>query len=373
MPNQKHILIIYPVDFNQEANLGIKAKMEGQGEAFAELGYVVSQAFIRNKKCIFKIENKESVLSFNISSKLAKYQSLYTALTNKLTIITYDLVYIRHLVHTRSLLSFLKAVDKSKTKIIYEFPTYPYYSEWYKWWQRLLLIEDSLVRSRCEIFIDLIIHFGGYDGNLKAKEITNGVLLKTVEIFKNQVVPNNNTFRLVAVGRWEYWHGLERILYGMMDCTENIALDIIGHGPKLGFYKKIVATNNNIKNKVVFHGPLHGKLLERIMANANLGVGTLGLHRKDVMMDSSLKHRMYCAFGLPFVFAGEDANFNIDLPFIFRVPVGESKVNLDSLIGEYTNKKAHNPNGLAKNNIITYATKNLSWKSRIIEILREVD
>ena len=355
------ILIVYPVDFKKNLNRGIFDKMIGQGEAMEKLGHVVSYAYLEGAVGKIFTKNQEQVITSAISNLFAKYHSFFSGLKKYNSINRYDICYIRHLLHTHSLFSFVEVVKSIGIRVIYEYPTLPYEREWMKPIQRLALLEDAYFRRKVESHFDKVVHYGGYDRNLNSIQITNGIQFRTdVSIPKY----TSGAFRMIAIGRWEYWHGLDRLIQGIPSCNQDVELHIVGQGPYLGVYRALV-TNLSLNDKVLFHSSLFGAHLEELISKCHLGIGTLGLHRKEVVLDSSLKHRMYCSYGVPFLYAGKDSDFMDDLEFVFTINGDDGIININGLIEDYLTRNIH-PVEIRK-----YAHKHLSWYSRMRVILEK--
>src|SRR5207249_2857500 len=68
------------------------------------------------------------------------------------------------------------------------------------------------------------------------------------------------------------------------------------------------------------HGVLDRAQLHRLLAQVDVGVGTLALHRKGLEEASALKVREYLALGLPVVLGNADTDFPDGADFLLRVP-----------------------------------------------------
>tara|TARA_Y100000385_G_scaffold291633_1_gene370944 strand:- start:12674 stop:13771 length:1098 start_codon:yes stop_codon:yes gene_type:complete len=361
--NSKKILVIYPVDFKDGLNRGIYDKMIGQGEAFQTMNYDVSYAFLEGKNGMILKNGRKKIFVRSFSSLSAKYTSLFSGLKSYCSSHHYDIFYVRHLIHTYSLRTFLKSIKPTLSRIIYEYPTLPYEKEWKKPLHKILLIEDGLIKKMINDNIDLVVHYGGYKGYLPSVKISNGIRLKPKFSME---LSNSDVFKMIAVGRWEYWHGLDRLIKGIASSNKKVELGIVGNGPAIKEYNTLVKSLN-LNHKVKFHGPQFGNDLEELISVSHLGIGTLGLHRKRVDLDSSLKHRMYCSFGLPFVFAGRDDDFDNDLPFIFKGKDGDKGIDLDILISDY-NSRIMKPK-----EIRNHARNYLTWEKRMEKVLEILD
>ena len=371
MKLNKTILLIYPVDFNNQQNIGILHKMRGQGKALQNLGYNVRYAFVGGSKgLIVDSDNftNERVFVSSFSTKFLKYHSFYSSLRKFVNGV--DIVYLRHLIHTPSLNKFLRNLQNEEVRILYEYPTYPYADEWVKWWQKFFIKRDLKLQKVQEMLMDLVIHYGGYDGKQQNVQISNGIDLPILQ--KNHQSSENEGFRLIAIGRWEYWHGLDRILVGMSHSTLNVHLDIVGSGPYSGQIVKLI-DQLSLKDKVDIHGPLYNQDLANLISTADLGVGTLGLHRKNVLKDSSLKSRTYCSHGLPFLISSDDDEFSSELPFVFKVAADEDFIDIDELVEKVRIRKDLFKEELSRESIHLYAQRQLSWTTRMEKVLETLE
>jgi glycosyltransferase involved in cell wall biosynthesis len=355
----KKILIIYPVDFSNGLNTGIYDKMIGQGIAYEKQGFDVDYAYLEKGVGSILQNNVKSQITGSWPPSWAKYHTFFKALSTYLSNQKYEIFHIRHLIHTHSLLSFLKKIKSKTNQIFYEYPTLPYEREWRSVFQRPILLEDRWVRKRVEKYFDKVIHYGGYLGHINSVQITNGI-----NSHSDLYIPkySGGIFTMVAVGRWDYWHGLDRIIKGLRIARNNIEFIIVGNGPSLQDYKSLVA-NLGLENKVSFCPSLYGERLEKIISKCHLGIGTLAIHRKNVILDSSLKHRMYCSYGLPFIYAGIDNDFNQDLEFVFKAVVDESPIDINQMIDDYKSRN------IDLSRIKNYAETHLSWDLRIKKII----
>jgi hypothetical protein len=131
--------------------------------------------------------------------------------------------------------------------------------------------------------------------------------------------PANERPRIVFLaGSLNHWHGLDKLLWLARRMPE-ADFDIVGpEQAELG-----VALPDN----VTAHGLLAPSDYEPILANADIALGTLALHRKNMSEASPLKVRAYLLRGLPVVIAYDDTDFLGDVPwYILKLPNTESNV-----------------------------------------------
>jgi hypothetical protein len=77
---------------------------------------------------------------------------------------------------------------------------------------------------------------------------------------------------------------------------------------------------------MVFHGLLEAADYSRHLARANIGVGSLALHRKRLNEASPLKVREYLATGLPVINGYTDTDYPDGADFLLTLPNTEDNV-----------------------------------------------
>ena len=125
--------------------------------------------------------------------------------------------------------------------------------------------------------------------------------------------------RLVFLGsRRQPWHGADKIVF-LARAMPEAEFDIAGYLPDdLG---------PDLPPNVRVHGVLSSAEYEPLLARADVGIGTLALHRKRMSEASPLKVREYLAHGLPVVLGYEDTDFLDEGPwFLLRLPNHEHNV-----------------------------------------------
>ena len=101
------------------------------------------------------------------------------------------------------------------------------------------------------------------------------------------------------------------------------------------------------------------------MDQADIAIGTLGLHRKNVDLDSSLKHRLYSARGIPMLLSSRDEDFDPQLPFVFYTNPDESDIDIDALIEWYDRLDREE----VTENMTTFAKNHLTWNIKMKKLL----
>ena len=145
------------------------------------------------------------------------------------------------------------------------------------------------------------------------------VIANAVELsdFPQLPAPDNMRPRLVFMGAEDTpWHGLDKIVWLAQQLVE-FDFDIIG------------MDQNALKDapaNLRAHGYLNREAYIDILAQANIALGTLALHRKRGNEASPLKVREYLAVGLPVINAYRDTDFMEGADFILEIPNTENNV-----------------------------------------------
>ena len=290
----------------------------------------------------------------------------------------YDFLYLRFVALHPYFLFFLKHVHKQnpQMKIFLEVPTYPYDDEFQGFLPKLALGLDILLRKRLRRYIHRVVHYGEekHIFGIPTIPIKNGVNLEQIPVSNS--TPINNRLRMIAIGNWNIWHGLDRLLKGMdiyyrtsKTVKTNVHLTIIGHGKEYPNYKEFIQ-NHQLEPYVKCLPPQSDKQLDRYFEEADLGIGTLGIHRIKVPFNSALKHRYYCGRGLPFILSSMDKDFPDTLQFIYYIPRDEAPININELVTFF--EKLVKQNEEFHHEIRQYAEYNLSWRAQMKPVFEEL-
>ncbi len=143
--------------------------------------------------------------------------------------------------------------------------------------------------------------------------VPNGIDLKSVTPHD---APTNDRPRLVfTYSSRGPWPGVDLVLDAARRLDE-FDFDIVGPAPR------VEAPPANVR----LHGVLMGAEYERVIARADVGIGSLGLHRIGLAEGSTLKVRGYLAAGLPTILGYRDTDFPGGAPFLLQLPAGEDSL-----------------------------------------------
>lgn len=285
-----------------------------------------------------------------------------------------DYIYLRRpQIIKRPMIRFFKLAKKNNPliKVILEIPTYPYDQEqrrkWFKWL-------DQYYRRKLYGLVDLITYIGnpvpsGKLWRIRAIQLYNGISVKAVKVIEPK--PHNG-INILCISSCEFWHGYERLLYGVTDYLsmsnnpKEFHVNIVGDGPYLNLYKKIVS-DNSIEKYVKFLGELKGEELDALYDSIDISIGTLGCHRKNLTVSSELKSRESFAKGIPF--AGScDIDIFMAHPteYFLKLQEGESPVQIESIINFTETIYSSSSRKQVISNIRNYAVKYMDYE-RVFE------
>lgn len=144
--------------------------------------------------------------------------------------------------------------------------------------------------------------------------IANGISLDDYPLLPP---PNNDEPRLIFLGTdGQPWHGVDKVIR-MAKHFPQWRFDIVGiRRERL----------NQVPHNVSVHGPRDRLAYEPLLAQADVAIGTLALHRKGMNEACSLKIREYLAYGLPVIIGHKDTDFPRGAPFILELPNTEDNV-----------------------------------------------
>ena len=122
--------------------------------------------------------------------------------------------------------------------------------------------------------------------------------------------------RLVFIGQPAPWHGVDKILR-LAEAFKTWEFHLIGCQ---------ASDFEQLPDNVKIHGFLPFSEYVSILADADVGIGSLALHRKRMNEASPLKVREYLALGLPAIIGYKDTDFPEGAPFLLRLPNEERNV-----------------------------------------------
>lgn len=167
-------------------------------------------------------------------------------------------------------------------------------------------------------------------GNRRSILLTgNGIDISRIKL-RNHVAADDGVIHMVGVANTSIHHGFDRIIRALARLRERgrvkADFSIIGGAPASAtiISLKELAESLGVSDLVRFHGFQQKEFISDAYDHADLAVGSLGLFRIGLDFSSILKIREYSLSGIPFITAGEDPDFPVDIPFRIKVPNDES-------------------------------------------------
>lgn len=157
--------------------------------------------------------------------------------------------------------------------------------------------------------------------------IANGIRLESIP---PQDAPANPTPNLAFLGQPGCpWHGVDKVL-ALARARPQWRFDLVGPGPS-----DVPQRSAN----VTAHGRMTAGDYQAVLRRADVGIGSLAMHRNGLQEASTLKVREYLASGIPVILAYDDTDFPGDEPFLLRLANREDNID-DALdvIDEFVQK-----------------------------------
>jgi glycosyltransferase involved in cell wall biosynthesis len=138
--------------------------------------------------------------------------------------------------------------------------------------------------------------------------------------------PQNVNPHLLFIGvPGHAWQGIEK-LFQLAEKCPDLCIDIVGYGPEdISF---------DVPDNIKLYGFLPRSDYLKVFAKADVGIGTLSLHRKDMEEASPLKVREYLACGLPVILPYRDTDLHeLNKDYILHIPNTPNNViaNIDQI------------------------------------------
>lgn len=353
-------LLYFTSDYSEKSN-GVKLKIDNQIKTLNEY-YDVSFITCENKTVLGKITDyKKSLKQDEI-----------------------DIVYVRNTLAGLLFHRFIFKYSFHRKIFILEMPT-PVFnfineiktteSNYVKRMIKLLLVRS--IYPKVFKYFDLVVEYApenhkysnGYED--KIIYIQNGIDMSKVPL-NNYGYQEKQTLDLIGVANINYWHGYDRIIKGLAayyndNPSKEVNFHIVGNGPELSNLKQI-ANDLEIDTHIIFHGIKIGSELDEIFDKCDIGVGSIGNHRKGLYEDSALKNREYCARGIPFIIASEDYDFNENFKYVHRITKDDKVVDIKKIVKFYESIQYAN----YKSEMRDYAESNLTWEVKMKKVVCKV-
>lgn len=338
----KRLLYIAPVVLNYVKPDGVGKKIIGQVHSFSKSYETKLVSY--GESGLFEYSNEKSLF---VKAKFGfRRLSLYYHILKLVKKEYFDFVYIRYHLADPLYALLLLILKMKGCKIVIEIPTYPYAPSFEKKLSSSLkLFVDRISYPLLHFSVGRIVTYSNDDNifGIKTIKTLNGIDFNNEKIVNKTFDENNQTISLISVSTTYACHGYDRVIRGLSNYyKENpkvkVCFHIVGKGdeiPKLQSLTKQL----HMDEYVFFEGFQTGENLEKIYANSDLAINSLGIHRIGLKTESTLKAKEYCAKGLPIVssypldsLTAEDNN-----KYVYFVPSNDSSVDIKHMIDFYLN------------------------------------
>ena len=297
--------IAYVTEWNPYEQSGVLKKIVGQVAAWKALGFdarIFSLAPLQKSTTAFDFASHGEVIGIISQQNVSRFRAARLGYLNKVA----------------SASRLRKAVKAFAPDIIY----YRRQGPWYPGLGKILRIAPAVAELNGNaageaIWGKLNSSFGMISKQLTDRYISAYVTVspeiaaeylgtgKNVKVIPNSLsqkprplLPTNNKWpAFVFVGssltKGGAWHGVDKIIDLALRLPQ-CQFEIVGI-PRTAIDKDTLPQN------VQFHGPKFGAELEEIYQRADIGIGTLALHRRGMEINSALKPLEYLIFGLPVI------------------------------------------------------------------------
>ena len=149
--------------------------------------------------------------------------------------------------------------------------------------------------------------------SLASRVISNGIELGSPAAPRTDA--GDERPRLVYLGEDVYWQGIDK-LYQLAAAYPDWQFDLIGP-----------AAGSSSRDNVTCHGYLDAAEYGPLLRAADVAIGTLALHRKQMDEACPLKVRRYLEYGLPVLLGYRDTDLDaVDSWWLLRLPNTEENV-----------------------------------------------
>lgn len=377
---------------------GILKKVAGQTKGVAGLGWEAHYTFVSGDSVVLETGSgrKKKTFAPNLRWK-AKRKAVTEKICEFLSDGNYDVIYIKGMLTTPYDLRLAKCAEASKKgcKVIFEVATYPFWDSYLKMLRSDVRGKNlrSLAGHMLEIFqhaatffrlkrhVDALVVFGTPVRRLwgiPAITVDNGVSLGSISLREKPAASASDPIRLLGVMGTTISHGYSRMLQGLAGYEGKSAggpevhFAIAGENDTSGELKA-QTSELHVEDQVSFLGYQNSEELARLYNLCDAAVSVLGGYQFGLTRLSPLKSREYCAAGIPFLYAYEDALLTGGEPFVLKLPNDASPVDMSAVVA-FVQKCREDP-GLPEKER-KFAEQNCGWKSimkRILDFAEQAD
>lgn len=368
--------ILYVMKYPLHESYTLKRKFDGQIAALKKMGHKVHYITFDRDRMYENCDSKTTLGRKILLGSIKAYIHTFVFIDIYLTAIgiinkhEIEFVYFRKSPLGIVGYTFLKKCNQKGIKVIVEIPSYPskekpgslfraiygYYSRIWSHFSNKYVSLFALIGEKSD----------SYYGH-PAINIENGITVENIPIRKYKA---DCRIHMLALASMSYWHGYDRILTSLHECThpdaKRVIIDFVGNEGDGSLQKwKNMTSQLKLESQVVFHGRLEGEELDKMFDLATIGICSLGLYRLGYETSSILKLREYTARGLPFVYAANDSCINHSLGYAMKVSNNDNPINMGQII-DFANAVSMDTTLPLK--MRKYAEESASWESQFLRL-----
>lgn len=369
--------LLYITFHDLDPSAGVSKKILDQVEAFKENGIDTKLLAVKNVDGVRSAYIDNTCLG-KIGHGIVGYMDkslLYRKIVNYIKQNHINLLFIRYTQDADPFyIWFLKQCKLMECSILLEIPTYPYDGEFsnhnivLKAWAYV----ERKYRRQLSKYVDKIVTTSEFDIilNIPTIKISNGINSKIIPLVNKQRKRADKEIVFISVATISFWHGLDRMINGIyryirQQGSRRIRFLIVGGGEEMALdgIKQLIK-DLNLSDTVSMLGPKYGAELDGLYNEADIAVGCLACHRKNIVEVKSLKNVDYAMRGLPMFYSEYNTDFD-SRPYVFKVPSDDSPIDIDAVISFYESLTIPPMQ-------IRESVKHLTWEQQIKKVLLQL-
>lgn len=319
----------------------------GEKEGIYKKIYAQARALLQlYKECYLVAKTKEGCKVVNVSNNMQQefHESVLNMANSLIKHEDIGMLYVRAMIPSFSLIRLLQKASFKKIRIIYEIPTYPYFAEMFKMATKkhraiikiMLDVVFNPIIFHCAERILIVKSNSSKRTHKKMIEIYNGVDVNKTQRKTYKEKKPLKELNLVAVGTIYPYHGYDRLIEGMNMCGEKVGgidlkLHFVGSSNTMNELEAL-ANKYQLKN-VYFYGQRTTEELNEMYDNFDIGVGCIGLHRKNADIDTSLKVIEYYCRGIPVI----SSAICPEKDYTLNVSADDTPIDMETVLAYYNN------------------------------------
>lgn len=374
---KKYTKCLFLTEHELDQSKGISKKIISQVAAIENQGFKTWLLSYRidNKKQVVLINNEVFfTLGRNYQKMLYNNGIFYSKLLSFVKLNGIDCMYIRYTQFVDLFfLKFLFSVHAIQCTIFMEIPTYPYDGEFRSNGVKNMLVlwKDKLLRPLFRFAVDRIVTFSVDKKifGIPCVNISNAVDENSIPL-ADKCQYDDSCVRMLGVANVNFWHGYDRLIKGINEYYSqprsiDVEFVIVGDGNiTVSDYLHELIKKYNLEKCVKMVGPKSGKELDEYFAWADIAIGSLGCHRKNIVETKTLKNVEYAMRGLPIIYSEKNNDFD-NMDYVLKVSANDNPVNVDDIIS-FMHNNNFSPSAIRQ------SVQHLTWNNQMKNVFQNI-